>query len=260
MKAMLLKFYWVISSQFGLDIRLFINGLAKLPKYIQHFLQFSSNYKGNIEIRPCLHDWHEEGGSTYSEYFWQDLYIAQKIHSKNPKKHLDIGSRIDGFVAHIASFRIIEVIDIRPITSNVPNILFKQADLMSPLSLPANYCDSLSCLHALEHFGLGRYGDPISVFGYKEGLKNMSHILQTQGTFYLSVPIGQARVEFNAHRVFDPYEIVQLAEINALVLEAFAWVQSGVLTESSNPKHDFASLVDSRYALGIFTFRKQSGE
>mgnify|MGYP006185842181 CR=1 FL=1 len=31
-----------------------------------------------------------------------------------------------------------------------------------------NYCDSLSCLHALEHFGLGRYNDPIQFDGYLE--------------------------------------------------------------------------------------------
>lgn len=255
-KTTLLKYYWIFSSQFGLDIKVLISGIAGLPTYIRHLIQFSSAYKGNIEIRPCLHDWHEEGG-THDEYFWQDLYVAQQIFHATPKKHVDIGSRVDGFVAHIASFRAIEVFDIRPITADIPNVVFQQADLMNPSLLPENYCDSLSCLHALEHFGLGRYGDAISVFGHETGLQNIIHLLQSEGVFYLSVPIGQARVEFNAHRVFDPHEILRLADMNGLLLEAFAWVQSGILTQSSHPEQDCAVLACSRYALGIFTFRKQ---
>ena len=43
----------------------------------------------------------------------------------------------------------------------MPGVVFRQADLMNPVSLPITagegYCDSLSCLHAIEHFGLGRY-------------------------------------------------------------------------------------------------------
>jgi hypothetical protein len=37
-------------------------------------------------------------------------------------------------------------------------------------STPDGYCDSLSCLHALEHFGLGRYGDPIDPRGHEKGI------------------------------------------------------------------------------------------
>ena len=220
--------------------------------------QFSRGYKGRLDFRPCLHDRHEEGGATRSEYFWQDLYIAQKIYASNPNKHVDIGSRIDGFVAHVASFRAIEVFDIRSITSIIPGVIFKQADLMNPSEKLIEYCDSVSCLHALEHFGLGRYGDPIDPIGYEAGLKNMAKILQQQGLFYLSVPIGIARVEFNAHRVFDPREIVRLAEINGLWLEGFAWVSSGKLNESTNHQADITELSGSYYSLGLFTFRKQT--
>lgn len=73
------------------------------------------------------------------------------------------------------------------------------------MELPAgmvNYCDSISSLHAIEHFGLGRYGDPIDYFGYLKALQNIAKIVKTGGTFYFSVPIGPQRIEFNAHRVF----------------------------------------------------------
>jgi len=38
-------------------------------------------------------------------YFHQDLLVAGKIFKNNPIKHVDIGSRMDGFIAHVASFR-----------------------------------------------------------------------------------------------------------------------------------------------------------
>ncbi|MDR2286697.1 MAG: hypothetical protein LBE04_04375 [Prevotellaceae bacterium] len=99
-------------------------------------------------------------------YFYQDLYVAHKIHQNHPEKHIDIGSSISGFAAHVASYREIEVHDIRPLEKNIHNIKFKQCDLMKLNSDNIEYTDSISCLHALEHFGLGRYGDRICYDGY----------------------------------------------------------------------------------------------
>ncbi|MEI6268154.1 MAG: DUF268 domain-containing protein [Methylococcaceae bacterium] len=251
------KLYWILHTQVGIDPRKMLQSLRGFSRYIDNFFQFRTSYKGRLEFMPCLQDWYEEGGTTKSEYFWQDLFVARKIFKSKPKTHVDIGSRVDGFVSHVASFREIEVFDVRPITSQIPGVKFKQANLMEPLEVMIEYCDSLSCLHALEHFGLGRYGDPIDPFGHETGLRNMVKILQQDGLFYLSVPIGIARVEFNAHRVFDPREIIRLAEDSGLFMEGFAWVQSGVLTESINLETDFDKLGSSRYALGIFTFRKK---
>jgi SAM-dependent methyltransferase len=121
-----------------------------------------------------------------------------------PRVHVDVGSRVDGFVAHVAAFRRILVIDIRPLTSRTANLEFVRADLMEPLREDlVDCCDSLSCLHALEHFGLGRYGDRIAYDGYLVALANLHRMLKQGGKLYLSVPIGPQRIEFNAHRVFS---------------------------------------------------------
>lgn len=82
--------------------------------------------------------------------------------------------------------------DVRPITTHIPGVVFKQADLMSCDSVPNfnGYCDSLSCLHAIEHFGLGGYGDPIDPNGHERGTANMAALLKPGGIFYLSAPIG----------------------------------------------------------------------
>ena len=205
-----------------------------------------------------MHDWYEEGGATKSEYFWQDLYVARMIHAAQPQKHVDIGSRVDGFVAHVASFREIEVFDIRPITAHIPGVIFKQADLMNPVIDIVDYCDSISCLHAIEHFGLGRYGDPIDPKGHEAALRNMAKILRPGGVFYLSVPVGIEQVEFNANRVFDPNAIMDIAEKNQLLLRDFALYRpENGLVEMDATYETLSSIGQRRYGLGIFTFIKE---
>lgn len=179
--------------------------------YKEDFQKFKSLVGDDFEFpikdsMPCVADRDENAGTLDVHYFQQDLLVAQKIYVNNPLKHVDIGSRIDGFVAHVASFREIELLDIRKMDSNIPNVRFTQADLMDDSKIPVDYCDSISCLHALEHFGLGRYGDPIDPYGHLKGFRNITRILKSGGTFYFSVPMGIQRIEFNAHRVFGlPY-------------------------------------------------------
>jgi hypothetical protein len=203
-----------------------------------------------------LHDFWDEAGNTSNEYFWQDLIVAKMIFLAKPEVHVDIGSRVDGFIAHIASFREIEIFDIRPITSHIPGVIFKLADLMAPVPLE-NYCDSLSCLHALEHFGLGRYGDLVDPLGHESGLRNMSLLLRKGGCFYLSVPVGIERVEFNAHRVFDPRTIIDIAKSNRLLIQTLTLftADKGLCSIEITPDN-LTEISRLRYGLGIFTFIK----
>jgi SAM-dependent methyltransferase len=143
-------------------------------------------------------------------YFHQDIHVARKIFLNKPIRHLDIGSRTDGFVAHVSVYREIEIIDIREQMSNVKNIKFRLADLMNMPKDIMNSYDSISSLHAIEHFGLGRYGDPIDYFGHVKALENIHKILKINGIFYFSTPIGSQRIEFNAHRVFALKYLINL--------------------------------------------------
>jgi hypothetical protein len=163
-----------------------------------------------VRWRPQLMDRHAEAGSMRGAYFHQDLHVAQRIHAANPRRHVDVGSRIDGFVAHVASFRAIEIVDIRPTSVTVPNISALQANMMDVESVPEAICDSVSCLHALEHFGLGRYGDPIDPRGHERGLDGLVRLLEPGGTLYLSVPVGPQAVLFNCHRRFHGTTILDL--------------------------------------------------
>ena len=257
LKPILIKLHWLLASQFGLDPRIFLRSLRGLPMYLCDWIAFRKTYEGSMRFMPCLHDRYEEGGVTKSEYFWQDLLVARWIAQANPQLHVDVGSRLDGFVAHVASFRSIEVFDVRPISTSIPGIVFKQADFMQSISLldaAGGYCDSLSCLHALEHFGLGRYGDPIDPLGHAKGITNMAVLLKSGGIFYLSVPIGRERVEFNANRVFDPRTILSLATSNGLVLQSLTVVANGQPQELTPDIETLYRLATMDYSLGIFVF------
>lgn len=250
-----------MSDQIGFDPRRSFRAIRGIPRFAGNWFRFRRGYAGSLTLMPCLHDWQEEGGATKNEYFWQDLLVARWIFEAKPTKHVDVGSRVDGFVAHVASYREIEVFDVRPITTYVPNIEFKQADLMSADRLPiaeGGYCDSLSCLHALEHFGLGRYGDPIDPVGHERGIANMALMLQPGGTLYLSTPIGRDRVEFNANRIFDPRKIVNLAEGNGMALSRLTVIaQGGAVLEVQLTDAALKSLAEKTYNLGVFVFTKK---
>jgi hypothetical protein len=200
-----------------------------------------------------LDDYYKQAGSATGHYFHQDLLVATFIHKANPTRHVDVGSSIEGFVAHVASYRKIEVFDIRPLKiQGHDQIKFIQGNLMELHETLVEMCDSLSCLHALEHFGLGRYGDPIDPEGHLKGFGNLHRMLKQNGMLYISFPIGEAGVHFNAHRVFDPAEIMAWCK-NRFELLRFDFVDdAGDLhcntTVSSTPRLS--------YGCGIYTLKK----
>jgi hypothetical protein len=212
------------------------------------------------KAKPCLKDKCAESGTANGHYFHQDLLVATRVHSNAPQRHIDVGSRIDGLVAHIAAFREVEAIDIRALTTAHTNIKFLQADIMAPLRPDLiNACDSLSCCHALEHFGLGRYGDPIRHDGHIVGLANLASMLQISGKLYFSVPIGPQRIEFNAHRVFGIDYLLKLFHELHLHLDIFSYVDDDGDLHTGVPLS--ASLIASNcqctYGCGIFELTKQ---
>lgn len=104
----------------------------------------------------------------------------------------------------------------------------------------------------LEHFGLGRYGDPLDPQGHLKGFDNLCRLLEPGGTLYLSVPIGASGVHLNAHRVFAPQEPLRWAE-RRLELTAFDYVD-----DAGRPhlEADSGRPPVLRYGCGTYTFRK----
>jgi hypothetical protein len=245
---------------FGFDPRKLLS-LRYVPKYISQYLKFT-RLGGSVTHRyPILSDYNSQAGSARGHYFHQDLLVASLIHESNPKRHVDIGSRVDGFVAHVASFRKIEVMDIRKLNnSSHQNISFLQADLMARDSVQQNAADSISCLHTIEHLGLGRYGDPLDPNGHMRGFNNLLRMLAIDGTLYISFPIGtENATHFNAHRVFHPKDILSWpTNGHKIRLVRFDYVDDdGKLHQQIDLKNE---IINVQYGCGIYTFRKINNE
>lgn len=247
----------------GFSKKTFIENVTSIFKILGDYKQFKRQLGTNSgfsfgRFYPIGTDRKAESGSAKGHYFHQDLLVAQSVFSNNPEKHIDIGSRIDGFVSHVASFRRIEIFDIRPLSSNIPAIKFSQLDLMAKLDQAMiGYTDSLSSLHAIEHFGLGRYNDPIDANGHLKALDNIYLILKERGRFYFSAPIGPQRIEFNAHRVFCLKYLLELFQ-DKYTLVNFSFVDDdgnlhrNVTLDSKNVSSNCGCFL----GCGIFEFKK----
>ena len=242
----------------------FLHNLKSLPWLLKDYQTLKKSLRGNSDfplgkLFLIATDKAEESGHLPRHYFYQDLLVAQKIFKNNPVKHVDIGSRIDGFVAHVASFREIEVVDIRALSKKIPNVRFVQSNLMDKTSsIPIAYTDSLSSLHAIEHFGLGRYNDPIDGYGHIKALDNIYSALMKGGRFYFSTPIGQQRIEFNAHRVFSLDYLLKIL-LNKYELASFSYLDDNdnlyedVTITPENKRLNFGC----QYGCGIFELVKK---
>ena len=228
-----------------------------LPEFLDNHREFLARGGEVDQFFPILYDYSDQAGSAHGHYFHQDLLVARLIHEANPARHIDVGSRIDGFIAHVAAFRPVEIMDVRPLKeTGHANISFLQADLMKEGHAPTEIADSVSCLHALEHFGLGRYTDPIMPDGHLRGFANLLRMLKPGGTLYVSFPIGRrAQVCFNAHRIFAPRDILSWPTGDCRIeLTRFDYVDDqGNLHQDAGLEGEGPQL---EYGCGIYSFKK----
>jgi SAM-dependent methyltransferase len=249
-------------KSFGINFKLLLNSFRGIPVFLKNYVAIKKQIKKSTDFKirriyPCLTDRFETAGEISLQYAYQDLFIAGKIFHRNPRNHVDIGSRIDGLVTHVAAFREIEVFDIRRFAVPMHNIKFKQADLMNQNFNFVNYCDSVSSLHAIEHFGLGRYGDKIDADGHIKGINNITKMLEPKGKFYFSVPIGPQRIEFDAHRVFSVRYLINLFN-KTFKIDSFSIINDDnifypeVMLEEDKIESNF----NCNYGCGIFELTK----
>ena len=228
----------------GFDPLAFYHFLKGIPSFTRGYFKFKKALIDKTEFPfgtfyPLMKDKHSYSGIMKGGYFHHDLLVARDIYYKNPDKHVDIGSRIDGFVAHVAVFRKIEVFDIRKQVSSHSNIIFKQANFMDWMGVYTEYCDSISSLNAIEHFGLGRYGDPINPYGHIKAIENIHLMLKPKGIFYFAVPMGRQRIEFNAHRVFNLSYLL-------MILDSMFYVKSFSYVDDNGNLHENIELTSKK--------------
>ena len=231
--------------------------LRQIPRYIRDWRAYERLRKDSRfplafrDALPTLVDFQSEAGTAAGHYFHQDLWAARRIHEARPGRHVDIGSRIDGFVAHLLTFMPVTVMDIRRLTGDVKGLSFEQGDLTHLDPIATDSVQSLSSLHAVEHVGLGRYGDAIDPDGWRKAFGELARVLAPNGRLYLSVPVGVERVRFNGDRIFAP-QTVTGALANLRLLHFSVVDDTGALQE--DVALDSAARAEN--ACGLFEFTK----
>ena len=207
--------------------------------------RFSLSFK---DFHPQIKDKTIKTNFDY-HYVYQTGWAIRKVKEINPEFHTDISSTLY-FIAGLSAFIPVKFYDYRPADLNLSNLETGSEDL-TKLSFKDESIKSLSCLHTIEHIGLGRYGDPIDPDGDIKAAKELQRVLSKDGYFVFVTPVGKPKIEFNAHRIYS-YEMI-LDMFNELELLEFSLVtDSGDFIENANPD----IVREQKYGCGCFLFKK----
>jgi SAM-dependent methyltransferase len=183
-------------------------------------------------------------------YIYHVAWAVRKVLEIKPIFHTDISSSLY-FSSTLSASIPVKFYDYRPAQIKLSNLDSYSADL-TELPFPDESLASLSCMHTVEHIGLGRYGDPIDPNGDLKAIKELKRVLAKNGSLLFVVPIGKPKIEFNAHRIYSYQMIKDL--FSDLELREFYFIpESG--SPSLNEKEEAAN--KSTYACGCFWFIKK---
>lgn len=203
-------------------------------------------------LRFMTHQRYAPAGVATGAYFHQDLWAARIVHQRGIRELTDVGSRIDGFVAHVLPFCRVTYVDIRRPEGNVDGMTFIRGNATA-LPFPDESLKTLSCLHVIEHIGLGRYGDEVDPLGHARAAVEIARVLAPGGILILGTPVGRERLCFDAHRIFDPQTVVEL--FPDLVLKQFSLIDDAGLRVRRDATFEDAR--GCRMGCGLFVFEKE---
>ncbi len=260
-KKISLRLLWIL-NQFGFNPLKFVYAFQGLYYFLYNYLKFIKLNTGTvIELMPCLSDRFDTAGVIDYEYFYQDIFVANLIKKSGVVEHFDIGSRVDGFIAQISLFCNVKLFDIRPLDIQWHGIDSFCIDFSSP-QLNESYvgiASSLSCLHTIEHIGLGRYGDPVDSDALPNFIRNLSNVLILNGYLYISFPVGRERVVFDAHRIFNYEKVIKLfADTNLVVQSQYLYKNKEIFSATAMSSDDWRRAVSSEYGLAILVLKKNA--
>jgi SAM-dependent methyltransferase len=229
-----------------------LGSLALVPRYIAHWRRYERLSGRRLALKdsyPCLSDW-VSATPFDPHYFYQSAWLSRQLQGRPASgPHVDLGSDVR-MIASLSAFVRIEFVDFRPLEASLTNLRCVAGNITA-LSYRDASLDSVSCLHVVEHVGLGRYGDPLQADGSEQALSELARVVAPGGRLYLSVPVGRETVCFNAHRVFDP-ETIKSA-VAPLRLVSFALVTDAGAFVSPAPT---ALASQQAYGCGMFVFER----
>ncbi len=243
----------------------YINYLSRLlkkiflaPFIIGDYFKFNKKNDGRFSVKlkdfyPCIFDKTSETKFD-KHYIYHTAWAARKVHQINPEFHTDISSSLY-FSSIVSAFVPVKFYDYRPAKLNLSDLQSNKADLLD-LPFGDGSIHSLSCMHTIEHVGLGRYGDPIDPEGDLKAIKELKRVLAPGGSLLFVVPIGKPRIQFNAHRVYSYDQIIDY--FKEVKLKEFSLIpqrekDGGIIYNASQELAD-----KETYGCGCFWFIKSN--
>lgn len=229
--------------------------LTKLAPIFQEWLKFRKINDGRFPLRlrdslPYLQD---KTAETLFDlhYIYHPAWAARIIAKLSPAKHIDISSSLS-FTSMLSAFVPVDFYDYRPAQLNLSDLSCHRADL-NDLPFTSNSLESVSCLHTIEHIGLGRYGEAIDPQGDLKAIKELQRVVKKGGDLLIAVPIGRPRLRFNAHRIYSYDQIASYFSEMDIVEFSLISEREKTLIQPASPE-----LADQEsYGCGCFWFKKK---
>jgi SAM-dependent methyltransferase len=204
-------------------------------------------------LYPCLSDSTSQTGFD-RHYVYHPAWATRIVINNKPSKHIDISSTLH-FCSTLSAILPVEFYDYRPAKLELPNLKSLPGDLMN-LPFESNSVESISCMHTVEHVGLGRYGDPLDYDADIKAINELKRVLAINGTLLFVVPLGSKdTICFNAHRIYSKDQVLNL--FSDLELKEFTLIpeyeaDGGLVV---NPSKEL--LEKQFYGCGCFWFTKK---
>ncbi len=226
-------------------------------KHFREFRALARNSERPITVfwkdrYPCLND--NTGTTEFDRHYVFHLaWAARVLKETRPEVHVDLSSSLY-FCSIVSAFMPVKFYDYRPAALGLSNLTSESSDLLN-LKFDDESIQSLSCMHVVEHVGLGRYGDPIDPDGDLKAMRELTRVLAAGGSLLFVVPVGEPKIMFNAHRIYSYEQVV--TSFHELELKEFALIpdnpqDGGLIYGATREQVDKQS-----YGCGCFWFVKR---
>lgn len=186
-------------------IKLYKSNLEQVRHQSRNFVVFE-DYQNDTGDHPI----------SYEDFECE--FAAYHISKCTPKSILDIGSYRQFVIGLLSGYKVttVDIRSRRKISDNETMLCCSATNI----NLPDDQFDMVLSLCALEHIGLGRYGDEFDLYGDKKAFNEIIRVLKPGGMLVFSTTITNASpsIYFNAHRIYN-YDMIKQFCTGSLELE-----------------------------------------
>lgn len=229
-----------------------------IPFVLGDFFRFKKKIQGESRFTIFLKDFYPQikdktiATGFDRHYVYHTAWAVRKVKEINPLKHIDISSSLY-FSSLLSAFVPVEFYDYRPPVLALDNLKIEKGDLLH-LPFADNSIVSLSCMHTIEHVGLGRYGDEINPDGDLKAVSELKRAVAPGGSILFVAPIGKPKIMFNAHRIYSYEQVVDM--FSGFRLKEFSLIpentrDGGLIINAAKEQAD-----KENYGCGCFWFIK----